>query len=92
MNGNDNKLSGTINISINGGDGEAILHRLDLMGVEISTGSACDSINTEISHVIKAIMVPENYANGTIRISLNYENTKEDVECIANALIKVCCG
>ena len=63
-----------------------ILHRLDLMGICISTGSACDSKNTQVSHVIKAIGVPEEYAKGTIRISLGKENTEEDIRKIIDAL------
>ena len=47
-----------------------LLHRVDLKKICISNGSACDSVNTQVSHVIKAIGVPEKYAKGTIRISL----------------------
>ncbi len=66
-----------------------ILHRLDLMGISISTGSACDSKNTEISHVLKAIKLDEELALGTVRISLGKYNTQEEAERIADALIKV---
>ena len=65
------------------------MHRLDLMGICVSTGSACDSKNTQISHVIKAIGIPEEYAKGTIRISLGKDNSVEDVDEIANAIIKI---
>lgn len=87
-NGGSNTLPGIISLSFAGKDGEAILHRMDLLGISISTGSACDSKNTEISHVLKAINCPENLAKGTVRISLGRQNTEEDVEAIANALIK----
>lgn len=66
-----------------------LLHRLDLMGLCVSTGSACDSKNTQISHVLSAIHVLQEYAVGTIRISLGYENTKEEVEYIANSICKI---
>ena len=39
-----------------------------------------------ISHVLRAMDVPEDYAKGTIRISLGAENTIADVEKIANAI------
>ena len=65
-----------------------LLHRLDLMGICISTGSACDSKNTQISHVLRAMNIPEGYAPGTIRVSLGKDNTEEDVRKIGNALIK----
>jgi cysteine desulfurase len=88
-NGGDNTLPGLISLSFSGADGEAILHRMDLMGISISTGSACDNVNTEISHVLKAIQLEEILAKGTIRISLGRNNTEEDVDCIVGALTKV---
>jgi len=75
-NGSSNRLPGNVNISIKGADGEMLLHRLDLKGICISTGSACDSFNTRISHVIEAIHVPEEYARGTIRISFGKDTLK----------------
>ena len=88
-NGSDKHIPGNISLSFKGYDGEAILHRLDLMGICISTGSACDSVNTQISHVLKAINLPTPYARGTIRISLGKDNTESEVEAIAKALIKI---
>lgn len=88
-NGGDNVLPGIISLSFDGKDGEAILHRMDLMGICISTGSACDSKNTEISHVLQALRMPESLAKGTIRISLGKNNTEDDVEAIATALKKI---
>lgn len=88
-NGNSAHLPGSINISIKGADGEMLLHRLDLKGICISTGSACDSVNIQVSHVIKAIGVPEEYAKGTIRVSFGAENTEKDADAIANSLINV---
>lgn len=88
-NGGDQTLPGIISLSFEGKDGEAILHRMDLMGICISTGSACDSKNTDISHVLKALKIPDNLAKGTIRISLGKNNTEEEVEAIAVALKKI---
>ena len=88
-NGNDLTLPGTMSLSFDGSDGEAILHRMDLMGISISTGSACDSKNTEISHVLQAIRLPESLAKGTIRISLGKNNTEDDVDVIVAGLKKV---
>ncbi len=88
-NGGARKLPGLLSLSFPGKDGEAILHRMDLMGISISTGSACDSINMKVSHVLQAIRLREDYAKGTIRISLGKNNTEEDVEKIAAALIKI---
>lgn len=88
-NGGDSRLPGLLSLSFPGRDGEAILHRMGLMGISISTSSTCDSINTRISHVLQAIRLDESYAKGTIRISLGKDNTAEDVEELALALIKI---
>ena len=88
-NGGSNTLPGLMSLSFPGKEGEAILHRLDLMGISISTGSACDSKNTEISHVLKAIKLDEVLALETVRISLGKYNTQEEADRIAEALIKV---
>ena len=88
-NGARTRTPGNISISIRGTSGEMLLHRLDLKGIAISTGSACDSVNTQISHVIKAIGVPQEYAEGTIRISLGRENTEDEARIIAEAIIQV---
>lgn len=88
-NGGENTLPGLMSLSFAGKDGERILHRMDLLGISISTGSACDSKNTEISHVLKAIQLPEELAKGTIRISLGKNNTNDDVGAIVTALKKI---
>ncbi len=88
-NGGSHTLPGLMSLSFPGKDGEAILHRMDLMGIAISTGSACDSKNTEISHVLKSIKLDEELAKGTVRISLGRCNTEEDAVRIAEALGKI---
>lgn len=88
-NGGGNTLPGLISLSFPNKDGEAILHRLDLMGISISTGAACDSVNTQISHVLQSIGLSKNYLKGTIRISIGNNNTDEDIIAIVEALKKL---
>ena len=88
-NGAGNHIPGNISLSFKDRDGEALLHRLDLAGICVSTGSACDSVNTQVSHVLKAIGLEECYAKGTIRISLGKDNTVDDIKAIAAALKKI---
>ncbi len=88
-NGSENRVPGNINISIVGASGEMLLHRLDLKGIAISTGSACDSVNTQISHVIQAICVPREYAEGTIRVSFGRDNKVEDAAEVAKAIVEI---
>lgn len=89
VNGSINKNPGNISLSIADVDGEMLLHRLDLKGIEVATGSACDSLNNQISHVIRAIKVPEKYARGTIRISLGVDNTIEEIRIIVQELTAI---
>ena len=66
-----------------------LLHRLDLMGICVSTGSACDSKETKTSHVLEAICLRPDLAKGTIRISLGKHNTEQDVHAILEALKRI---
>lgn len=88
-NGGENTLPGLISLSFYGVEGESILHRMDLSGIYISTGSACNSKKTEISHVLKAIKINNALAKGTIRISLGKYNTEEDVHALVKALTRI---
>lgn len=88
-NGAMNHIPGNVSLSFKNADGEAILHRMDLMRICISTGAACDSANTQVSHVIKALGVLEDYAKGTIRISLGKDNTVDEVDAVVAALIRI---
>lgn len=88
-NGSDYHIPGSINISIKDTNGESLLHLFDLKGICISTGSACNSVNTHISHVIQAIKVPQNYAQGTIRISFGRYNDVSDASKVAMALLEI---
>lgn len=84
-----NQLPGNLSLSFANVEGEMLLHRMDLKKICISTGSACDSSNTQVSHVIKAISVPERYAKGTIRISLGKDNTEEEAVSIVDTLVGI---
>ena len=84
-----NHIPGNISLSFAGIEGEMLLHRLDLKKILISTGSACDSKNVQLSHVIHAIGVDKKYAMGTIRISLSKDNTQEEVTTIAKAIVDI---
>ena len=88
-NGSNDHLPGNMSLSFYNASGEMLLHRLDLKGICVSTGSACDSKNTQISHVLRAIGLPEDYAMGTIRVSLGKDNTESEVTQIADALIAI---
>lgn len=88
-NGAKKHIFGNMSLSFPNFNGESLLHRLDLLGISVSTGSACDSKNTQISHVLSAIGLEKSYALGTIRISLSKTNTEEDAKKIATALSSI---
>ena len=88
-NGDFKHIPGNISLSFRGEDGEALLHRLDLMGVCVSTGAACDTVNTQVSHVLKAMGIDTDYSNGTIRISLGINNTIQEMNILSNKLIHI---
>lgn len=89
INGSNNKIPGNISISFKDKNGESLMHLLDLKGIYVSTGSACDSENDQLSHVIKAINCANEYAYGTIRISIGKYNSIEDMKLLASKLIEV---
>ncbi len=83
VNGHSEKvLPNTIDISFPGAEGEAILLHLDLLGVSVSTGSACASGSLEPSHVLLATGLGPELAHGSIRFSFGLYSTEEDVDYI----------
>lgn len=88
-NGAENHIRGNVSLSFPNRSGESIMHRLDLKGICVSTGSACDSKDTQISHVLKAIGLEVMLAKGTIRISLSKYNTEHDMMKIVQVLVGI---
>ena len=80
----ENRLSSTLNISFRYIEGESMVLNFDMKGIYASTGSACTSGSLEPSHVLTAMGVPPDMAQGSVRFSFGYENTEEDVDyCLA---------
>jgi cysteine desulfurase len=75
-------LPNTLNVSFPGAEGESILLAFDLEGIEASTGSACASGSLEPSHVLMAVGADSELAHGSIRFSLGWGITKEDIDYI----------
>ncbi len=93
------RLGNTTNISFECVEGESMvlaldqagftLHRTDLPGFEVSTGSACASGLLEPSHVLKALGVPMGSIHGSLRFSLGHYNTAADVDQALEAVPKI---
>ncbi|MET0753931.1 MAG: aminotransferase class V-fold PLP-dependent enzyme [Pyrinomonadaceae bacterium] len=83
------RLPNTSSISFENTNGEAILARLNDLGVCVSTGSACNSENHTASAVLQALNVPYSKAMGAIRFSLGRYNTEAEVDFILRELPKI---
>ena len=82
----DYTLPGIINIRFDGIRGEELMAMLDMYGICVSTGSACNSSSNEPSHVLKAIGLTDNQANSSIRFSIGHENTLEEIDYTVDKL------
>lgn len=69
--------------------GEVILHALEDYGIYVSTGSACSSKKLNISHVLKSIGLKDEESDRTIRVSLNHEQSIEDMDYLVASLVKI---
>ncbi|MBE7076254.1 MAG: cysteine desulfurase [Clostridiales bacterium] len=83
------KANGILNISFYGIEGESILMLLDLAGICVSTSSACTSKSLLPSHVLKAMNIPDEIAQSSIRISFGTNISKSDVDYVVNEIEKV---
>lgn len=80
------RLSNTSSLVINGVDGETLLMSLDLKGFAVSTGAACSSGNPEPSPVLLAIGLTRDQAQNSLRVSLGWHNTEQEIEQFVKTL------
>ena len=85
----EKRLPGNANVSFPNVDGEELLLKLDEKGICASTGSACSSGSSNPSHVLVAIGLDKDFANGALRITLGDDNTKEDIDFLVEQLLKI---
>lgn len=83
------RLPGNASFAFEFVEGESLLMKLNDKGICVSTGSACSSSSLEPSHVLLAIGVPVEVAHGSIRVSLNDTNTKEEVDYVVDAMKEI---
>lgn len=82
------RLPGNVNFSIRGVDATALLVLMEEEEICASAGSACNTGQTRISHVIEAIHVPEDYAAGSIRFTMGRATSRQEVDQTIEALKK----
>lgn len=85
----NNRLSGNINFSFEGIEGESLLILLDQRGISASSGSACTSGALDPSHVLLAIGRIHDVAHGSLRLSIGDEITIEEADYIIDAVKEV---
>lgn len=74
------RLPNTAHFSFEELDGQSLLVALDLEGVCVSVGSACSTGQSEPSHVLRAIGVPDELAGGSVRLSLGWGSDEAQVD------------
>ena len=77
------------NISFVSVEGESLLLALDMRGISVSTGSACNAGSTEPSHVLRAMGLDRTVAQGSLRFSLGRQNTEAEVDAVIEAISEV---
>jgi len=90
MNGSwDHRAPNNLNVFIEGIDGESLVRRLDLMGIYVSTGSACASGTVEPSHVLLALGLSPEAAKSSLRITLGKPTTRQEVQELSVKMAEV---
>lgn len=84
-----NRLPGNVNFSFRFIEGEGMLLKLDSIGIMASSGSACTSGSLDPSHVLLAIGLPHEIAHGSLRLTINEDNTKEEIDYLVDNLKEI---
>ena len=85
----DNRLPGNVNFCFEGVSGESLLLLLDSKGICASSGSACASGALDPSHVLLALGLAPEIAQGSLRISLDISNTEEEIDYMLEVIPQV---
>jgi len=83
------RIPNILSLSFKGVEGESVILSLDLKGVAVASGSACTSGTLEPSHVLSAMKVPPDIAQGALRFSFGRDNTMDDVDYVAGLLPEI---
>ncbi len=85
----ENRLPNTSHITFDGVDGESLLIAADLAGINCSAGAACASGSLKPSHVLTAMGMPAERARGSLRLSLGWSTTAEEIDTVTKTLPKL---
>lgn len=85
----EDRLPNNINFCFRFVEGESVLIMLDQAGICASSGSACTSGAIDPSHVLRAIGLSDGMAHESLRLTLSYENTKEEIDTVVGELKRI---
>ena len=85
----NDRLPGNVNMGFQFVEGETVLIMLDMEDICASAGSACSSGSIDPSHVLMAIGLPEEIARGSVRFTIGYENTMEEIDRTVDVLKRI---
>jgi cysteine desulfurase len=80
------RMPNNASFTIAGADGESLLLNLDQEGICASSGAACTSGTLEVSHVLRALRLPEDEARGSLRLTTGIRSTEANVERLLDVL------
>lgn len=85
----ESRLPNTLSLGFEGVGGDTLLMGLDVEGISVSTGSACSSGSPLPSHVLLAMGIPEEKINGSLRFSVGWSNTRDEMERVSETLRRI---
>ena len=85
----DNSTASHAHFSFIGAEGEAMLMRLDMEGIAVSTGSACASGSLKASHVLIAMGIKKEVSNYSIRFTLGKHNTEDEIDEVIKKIVVI---
>jgi len=83
------RISNTTQFGVQGCVGEMLLMQLEKKGIAVSSGSACTSEETRISHVLSAMQIAPDIAQSAIRVSLGQQNTAQEIDFFVHTLQQI---
>ena len=85
----EQRIYNTLNISIPGCPGDMLLLNLDMKGIAVSTGSACNAGKVKSSHVLTAMGLSSRLSGSALRFSLGRDNTREEIDYVVTELTAI---
>jgi cysteine desulfurase len=83
------RIPNNVHFSVPGYDNERLMMELDERGIQCATGSACSASSDEPSHVLRALGIPDNEAQASLRITMGRDTTKQAIDYVVETLAQI---